>query len=168
MSPVIFLMSLRRRLSAASTLFDMDFQHFDPRHDSFGYTCLVLEVKERGVLDSLGLWFNLYLDQDKTLVLSNAPKTFLSPPASGAAAATSCAAPEGMDESGEEECQRKKVSTAFTPLQSPTSTSFHIFLSSTSSAIIPSLPASSGPVVLLDAGSLSPPLRPARSSWGLS
>jgi len=37
------------------------------------YSCLVVNITADGLLDSLGLWFDLYLDEDRQLVLSNTP-----------------------------------------------------------------------------------------------
>ena len=64
--------SVRRRLSAVLTLFDMDFQHYDVKQP-IRYSCLVVNITADGLLDSLGLWFDLYLDEERQLVLSNSP-----------------------------------------------------------------------------------------------
>lgn len=72
---VIIVFEYRKRLSQVSPLFDFDFQHFNPATGHFGYTCLIMEVTQDGLVDSVGLWFNLYMDHEKTLVLSNAPFT---------------------------------------------------------------------------------------------
>jgi hypothetical protein len=54
-------------------LFNYDFQNYDINTENFAYTCLILEVTKDGILDSIGLWFNLYLDREKTIVVSNSP-----------------------------------------------------------------------------------------------
>ena len=64
--------SVRRRLSAVLTLFDMDFQHYDVK-EPIRYSCLVVNITADGLLDSLGLWFDLFLDEERQLVLSNSP-----------------------------------------------------------------------------------------------
>lgn len=64
--------SVRRRLSAVLTLFDMDFQHYDV-NEPIRYSCLVVNITADGLLDSLGLWFDLFLDEERQLVLSNSP-----------------------------------------------------------------------------------------------
>lgn len=64
--------SVRRRLSAVLTLFDMDFQHYDVKQP-IRYSCLVVNITADGLLDSLGLWFDLFLDEERQLVLSNSP-----------------------------------------------------------------------------------------------
>lgn len=69
----MLLVYYRKRLSPVTPLFDFDFQNFNTRTGHFGYTCLLLEVTKDGLVDSVGLWFNLYLDPEKSLVLSNAP-----------------------------------------------------------------------------------------------
>jgi hypothetical protein len=106
---VISICLRRKRLSAVTPLFDFDFQNFDVHTGSFGYRCLLIEVTEAGggggLLDSLGLWFNLYLDQERALVLSNAPHSFVTAPA--AAATCSAGSPGGNASSS---CLLEKVS----------------------------------------------------------
>ena len=65
----------RKRLSHELPLFDFDFQNHDEAIGNFGYTCLLIEInnEEGGIVDSIGIWFNLYMDQEKSMVLSNAP-----------------------------------------------------------------------------------------------
>lgn len=89
----------RRSLSEVHALFRLDFQAFatdssDPSVIFFDYNCLVFTVRAREfthdggggsnnnsnseapfVLDTLGIWFNLDLNQNKTLTLSNSPYT---------------------------------------------------------------------------------------------
>jgi hypothetical protein len=76
--------AVRQKLSAPQTLFDYNFQDFDVRHKDFAYSCVVFEVTVDGtekqdgggvvgVVDSIGLFFNLYLDRNRTIVVSNAP-----------------------------------------------------------------------------------------------
>lgn len=79
-------LSPRKRLSSVINLFDFNFQDFDPETGNFGYKCHLLEVKEDGLVDSVGLWFSLQMDRERSLVMSNAPYSF------GATAPGSCAA----------------------------------------------------------------------------
>lgn len=68
--------AVRQRLSGVVPLFEYDFQNYDITTNNFAYSCVVFEVTEadEGVFDSIGLWFNLYLDKEKKLVISNAPE----------------------------------------------------------------------------------------------
>lgn len=67
--------AVRRRLSDIVPLFEYDFQNYDLSSENFAYTCVIFKISEadEGVFDSIGLWFNLYLDKERELVLSNAP-----------------------------------------------------------------------------------------------
>lgn len=67
--------AVRKKLSSIQPLFTYDFQNYDILTDNFAYTCVLFEITEadEGVFDSIGLWFNLYLDKERKLVLSNSP-----------------------------------------------------------------------------------------------
>lgn len=65
--------AVRQRLSAPQTLFDYDFQNYDTSNNNFAYSCVIFEVTEDGMFDSIGLWFNLHLDAERNFIVSNAP-----------------------------------------------------------------------------------------------
>lgn len=67
--------AVRRRLSAITQLFSYDFQNYDVSTKNFAYSCVLFEVtSDEGVFDSIGIWFELFLDQNRELVISNAPE----------------------------------------------------------------------------------------------
>ena len=67
--------AVRQRLSAVQTIFEYDFQNYDTSLDYFSYSCLVFEITEanEGVFDSIGLWFDLFLDPNREDIVTNAP-----------------------------------------------------------------------------------------------
>jgi hypothetical protein len=69
--------AVRQRLSEPMPLFSYDFQNYDISKKNFAYSCVLFEITEanEGVFDSIGLWFNLYLDKERKLVVSNSPHT---------------------------------------------------------------------------------------------
>ena len=64
--------AVRKRLSVTQPLFHYDFQNYSTA-SNFAYKCLTFKVTKDGIFDSIGLWFNLYLDKEKTLIVSNSP-----------------------------------------------------------------------------------------------
>lgn len=69
--------AVRQKLSETVPLFEYDFQNYDLSNKNFAYSCVVFEITEadEGVFDSIGLWFKLFLDNERELVVSNAPET---------------------------------------------------------------------------------------------
>lgn len=67
--------AVRQRLSGVLPLFEYNFQHYDISQGNFAYSCIIFEITEadEGVFDSIGLWFKLYLDNERELIISNAP-----------------------------------------------------------------------------------------------
>jgi hypothetical protein len=64
---------VRNHLSAPTALFHLNFQNYEPKTENFNYTCLIFNVSESGVWDSVGMWWELFLDRERELVLTNAP-----------------------------------------------------------------------------------------------
>ena len=69
--------AVRQTLTKPIPLFDYDFQNYDISKGNFAYSCVLFKITEAvdGVFDSIGLFFNLYLDANRTLIVSNAPTT---------------------------------------------------------------------------------------------
>lgn len=67
--------AVRKQLSKIQPLFTYDFQNYNISQNNFAYVCVVFEITEsnEGVFDSIGLWFNLYLDKGRELIVTNAP-----------------------------------------------------------------------------------------------
>lgn len=65
--------AVRQQLSPPIALFDYNFQEFDVRTKDFAYSCVTFKVTEDGIFDSIGLFFNLYLDRNRTIIVSNSP-----------------------------------------------------------------------------------------------
>ena len=69
--------AVRQRISPIYPMFKYDFQNYNISKAHFDYRCLIFNVTlaKEGLVDSIGLWFSLYLDKEKKLVLSNSPES---------------------------------------------------------------------------------------------
>ena len=68
--------AIRQSLSPVYSMFEYDFQNYDISKAHFDYRCLIFNVTSKeGLLDSIGLWFSLHLDEEKEIVLTNSPES---------------------------------------------------------------------------------------------
>ncbi len=64
-----------RNLSAPVNVFHFDFQKQKLLSEYFNYAALSIPITESGVLHAGCFWFTMYLDADRSIVLSNKPGT---------------------------------------------------------------------------------------------